>query len=104
MRKAGRSLLVLSGGHPYEAGPFDELLGALGDWDVTHLVHPEGGEADAAAAIGSADALLFYDMAGYSFGEGKVAMRPPSPAFRDALAARFAAKPGSTDKVREATE
>ena len=45
-----RSLLVLSGGHPYEAGPFDELLQALGDWNITHLVHPEGGEAQALRA------------------------------------------------------
>jgi hypothetical protein len=90
-----RSLLVLSGGHPYEAGPFDELLASLGDWEVTHLVHPDGGEADAAAAIAAADALLFYDMAGYSFGEGKVTMRPPSPAYREAVAARFAAGKGA---------
>jgi type 1 glutamine amidotransferase len=95
MRKAGRSLLVLSGGHPYEAGPFDELLGALGDWDVTHLVHPEGGEADAAAAIGSADALLFYDMAGYTFADGTVTTRPPSSALREAITARFAAGKGA---------
>ena len=90
-----RSLLVLSGGHPYEAGPFDELLKALGEWDITHLVHPEGGEADAAGAIAAADALLFYDMAGYSFGEGKVTMRPPSAAFRAAITARFAADRGA---------
>lgn len=90
-----RSLLVLSGGHPYEEAPFAELIGSLGDWEVTHLVHPEGGEADAVEAIGAADALLFYDMAGYSFGEGKVTMRPPSPAFRDVLAARFAAGKGA---------
>lgn len=90
-----RSLLVLSGGHPYEEAPFAELIGSLGDWEVTHLVHPEGGEADAIEALGAADALLFYDMAGYSFGEGKVAMRPPSAAFRDALAARFAAGKGA---------
>ena len=90
-----RSLLVLSGGHPYEAGPFDELLAALGDWDITHLIHPEGGEADAAEAILAADALLFYDMAGYSFGEGTVTMRPPSPGFREALSARFTAGKGA---------
>ena len=90
-----RSLLVLSGGHPYEAEPFDELLQSLGDWDITHLVHPEGGEADAAEAIAAADALLFYDMAGYSFGEGKVTMRPPSPAFREAVIARFASGKGA---------
>lgn len=90
-----RSLLVLSGGHPYEAGPFDELLQSLGDWKITHLVHPDGGEADAAEAIRVADALLFYDMAGYSFGEGKVTMRPPSPAFREAVSARFAGGKGA---------
>lgn len=90
-----RSLLVLSGGHPYEAGPFDELLGALGHWEITHLIHPEGGEADAAAAIAAADGLLFYDMAGYTFGEGKVTTRAPSPAFRQAIAARFAAGKGA---------
>jgi hypothetical protein len=90
-----RSLLVLSGGHPYEAGPFDELLHSLGAWDLTHLVHPEGGEADAASAIRQADALLFYDMAGYSFADGKVTVRPPSSAFRAAVAARFAAGKGA---------
>jgi type 1 glutamine amidotransferase len=90
-----RSLLVLSGGHPYEEGPFAELLGALRDWDMVHLVHPEGGEADAADAIRAADGLLFYDMAGYTFGEGKVTMRPPSPAFREAVTARFASGRGA---------
>lgn len=90
-----RSLLVLSGGHPYEAAQFDELLGALGDWDITHLVHPEGGEADAAGAIAAADGLMFYDMAGYTFGEGKVTMRAPSPAFREAITARFASSKGA---------
>lgn len=90
-----RSLLVLSGGHPYEAGPFDELLQSLGDWEISHLVHPDGGEADAAEAIRAADALLFYDMAGYRFGEGEVNMRPPSPAFREAVSARFAGGKGA---------
>jgi hypothetical protein len=90
-----RSLLVLSGGHPYEAGPFAELLASLGDWEITHLVHPEGGEADAAGAIRKAHALLFYDMAGYTFGEGTVTMRPPSPAYRQAIAARFASGKGA---------
>jgi len=90
-----RSLLILSGGHPYEAEPFGELLAALGEWEITHLIHPEGSEADAAEAICEAYALMFYDMAGYSFGEGKVTMRPPSPAFRDALTARFAAGKGA---------
>ena len=90
-----RSLLVLSGGHPYEAGPFDELLAALGEWEITHLIHPDGGEADAADAIADADALLFYDMAGYTFSDGTVTMRPPSEALRTAITARFAGGKGA---------
>jgi hypothetical protein len=90
-----RSLLALSGGHPYEAGPFDELLQSLGDWEITHLVHPDGGEADAAEAIAGADALLFYDMAGYTFANGTVTMRPPSEALRAAITARFAGGKGA---------
>jgi uncharacterized protein len=90
-----RSLLVLSGGHPYEAGPFAELLAALGDWNVTHLIHPEAEDAVAAGAAAEADALLFYDMAGYTFADRTVTMRPPSEGFRAAIAARFAAGKGA---------
>ena len=70
-----RDLLVLSGGHPYEAEPFAALLASLEGWTVTHLVHPEAerlvGEGRAAAA----DAILFYDMPGYTFGDGQVTAR-----------------------------
>lgn len=90
-----RRLLVLSGGHPYEAGPFDDLLRGLGDWDITHLVHPAGAEADAAEAIRTANALLFYDMPGYSFADGGVTRHAPSPAYRAAISARFAAGKGA---------
>jgi hypothetical protein len=90
-----RSLLVLSGGHPYEAESFAELIGNLGEWDITHLVHPDGGEADAADAIVQVDALLFYDMAGYTFADGTVTMRAPSEAYRAAITARFAAGKGA---------
>ncbi len=95
-----RSLLVLSGGHPYEEEPFEALIHSLGDlaketWDVTHLVHPEAEQAVADGAADAADALLFYDMAGYSFGDGKVASRPPSEGFKAALLRRFAAGKGA---------
>lgn len=90
-----RSLLVLSGGHPYEEGPFAELLAGLGDWDITHLIHPEAEAAVAEGAAAEAEALLFYDMAGYTFSDGTVTMRPPSPAFRHAITARFAAGKGA---------
>jgi uncharacterized protein len=90
-----QSLLVLLGGHPFEEAPFAELLASLGDWEVTHLIHPEGGEADAADAIAAADALLFYDMAGYTFADGTVTMRPPSEMYRTAITARFEAGKGA---------
>lgn len=92
---AKRSLLVLSGGHPYEEEPFETLLGQLGDWEVTHLIHPEAEARVGAGAADAADALLFYDMAGYEFGEGKVTSRAPSAAFVTALERRFASGRGA---------
>jgi hypothetical protein len=85
-----RQLLVLSGGHPYEAGPFDALLASLTGWQVEHVVHPEAEALVADGAAERADALLFYDMPGFTFAEGKVATRPPSPGFVAAIGAHFA--------------
>ncbi len=91
----GERLLVLSGGHPYEAEPFDELIRSLGDWQVTHLVHPDAEVLVAEGAADDADALLFYDMGGYEFADGKVTSRAPSEAFRKAIQRRFAAGKGA---------
>ncbi|QGN54273.1 ThuA domain-containing protein [Novosphingobium sp. Gsoil 351] len=88
-------LLVLSGGHPYEAEPFAEMLDSLDGWTVTHLLHPEAERLVGEGAADQADAILFYDMPGYTFGEGKVISSPPSEAFRRALMARFAAGRGA---------
>lgn len=85
-----RRLLVLSGGHPYEAAPFAELLASFADWTVTHLVHPEAEAAVGAGAAEEADAILFYDMPGYSFEGGEAVTRPPSPDFRRAITDYFA--------------
>ena len=90
-----RDLLVLSGGHPYEAGPFAELLGSLAGWDVTHLLHPEAERLIGEGRAGEADAVLFYDMPGYTFGDGQVAARLPSEAYRRAIVARFEAGRGA---------
>ncbi|WFL77689.1 ThuA domain-containing protein [Altererythrobacter arenosus] len=89
------TLLVLSGGHPYEEAPFDELIHSLGFERVEHLVHPEAEAAVAAGAADHADALLFYDMGGYTFADGAVATRPPSPEFRQAIERRFASGKGA---------
>lgn len=85
-----KRLLVLSGGHPYEEAPFDELLASLEGWEVTHLVHPEAEKRVAHGAAGNADALLFYDMGGYTFADGQVITRPPSAAYRRAIVEHFA--------------
>ena len=88
--RAPRRLLVLSGGHPYEAGPFAELLASFAGWTVTHLVHPEAETAVAAGAAQQADAILFYDMPGYRFEDGRAVTRPPSFTYRRAIADHFA--------------
>lgn len=90
-----RSLLVLSGGHPYEAEPFEELIHSLGEWEVEHLIHPEAEEAVANGAARDVDALLFYDMGGYTFREGAVESRAPSEGYMAALSQRFASGKGA---------
>ncbi len=85
-----RRLLVLSGGHPYEAEPFAGLLASFEGWTVTHLIHPEAEIAVAEGAADAADAILFYDMPGYSFGDGRAATRPPSFTYRRAITDYFA--------------
>ena len=85
-----RRLLVLSGGHPYEAEPFADLLASFEGWTVTHLIHPEAEAAVAAGAASNADAILFYDMPGYSFGDSKMTSRPPSWTYRRAITDFFA--------------
>ena len=90
-----RDLLVLSGGHPYEAEPFAAMLASLEGWTVTHLVHPEAERLVGEGCADGADAILFYDMPGYTFGDGRVTARPPSEAFRRAIMARFASGHGA---------
>ncbi len=95
MPQASRHLLVLSGGHPYEEEPFAALLDSFSGWQVTHLVHPEAEDAVAAGAASQADAILFYDMPGYTFTDGVVATRPPSEGYKAAIRAHFAAGKGA---------
>ena len=90
-----RDLLVLSGGHPFDEAAFDALLGSLDGWSVTHLQHPEAERLIGEGCADEADALLFYDMPGYDFADGRVATTPPSEAFRRAILARFEAGRGA---------
>ena len=88
--KGQRQLLVLSGGHPYEAEPFAGLLASFTGWTVTHLIHPEAETAIAEGAAQDAAAILFYDMPGYRFEDGRAVTRPPSFTYRRAIADHFA--------------
>ena len=91
-----RTLLVLSGGHPYETLPFEELLANLTGWRVRHLVHPDAEAAVAEGAAKDAAAILFYDMPGFAFANGKVTARAPSAAYRAAILDHFAQGRGAT--------
>lgn len=90
-----RDLLVLSGGHPYDEPAFAVLLDSLSGWRATHLLHPEAERLVGEGRADQADGLLFYDMPGYSFADGRVETAPPSEAFRRAITARFAAGRGA---------
>lgn len=90
-----RDLVVLSGGHPYDEAAFAALLDSLAGWRVTHLLHPEAERLVGEGAAAEADAMLFYDMPGYTFADGTVKSRAPSEAFRNAISARFAAGRGA---------
>ena len=90
-----QDLIVLSGGHPFDAPAFADLLARLDGWHVQHWQHPE---AEARFAAGEADharGLLFYDMPGYTFADGTVATRPPDPGFVRAFEARLARGQGA---------
>lgn len=90
-----RDLLVLSGGHRFYEAEFDQFLASLGDWDITHLRHPEAEVQVSEGRALEADALLFYDMGGYTFADNWVTSRPPSPEYRSAIVERFKAGRGA---------
>jgi type 1 glutamine amidotransferase len=84
-----RDLIVLSGGHRYYEAEFGQFLSQLGEWDITHIEHPEAEELVAKGRALQADAVLFYDMGGYSFADNWVTSRPPSEAYRRAIVDRL---------------
>jgi len=90
-----RDLLVLSGGHRFYEAEFDQFLASLGDWEITHLEHPHAESAVAQGRAFEADAVLFYDMGGYTFANNWVTSRPPSPEYRRAIVDRFKAGRGA---------
>lgn len=84
-----KQLLVLSGGHPFEEEPFEEMIHGLGSWNVRHLRHPEAEIEVEKGAADDAEALLFYDMGGFTFSDSGVKTQPPSEGFKEAILRRF---------------
>ncbi|MCZ8133302.1 MAG: ThuA domain-containing protein [Steroidobacteraceae bacterium] len=81
----GRRLLVVTGGHPFDAATFGTLLDSLEGWQWTRWNHPEAAARIAAGEAQAFHALLFYDMAGYRFADGGMTVRAPAPEYVRAL-------------------
>ncbi|MEL7028480.1 MAG: ThuA domain-containing protein [Pseudomonadota bacterium] len=75
-------VLLVTKGHPYERGPFFEMIDSLGV-DVTHVEHPAAQAILRPEHTEPYDVFVFYDMPGYVFDFG-VSMEtvPPSEAFK----------------------
>jgi len=82
-------VLAVTKGHPYERGPFFEMLDAL-NADVTHVEHPAAEAVLTPEAAARYDVFLFYDMPGYVFDFGvSVTTIPPSETFQKNFLALF---------------
>jgi hypothetical protein len=58
---------VLTGGHPFEAEPFSELLGALHGVRCTHVAWPDAQAVFEPGGLDATDVLVLYDMQGVGF-------------------------------------
>jgi hypothetical protein len=71
---------VLSGGHPFEAAPFDELLRSIDGVRCTHRPWPDAIDVFAAGGLDDTDVLVLYDMPGLAFQRGELPGLPDPPA------------------------
>jgi uncharacterized protein len=62
---------VLSGGHPFEAGAFADLLAGLAGVTCTHVPWPEAEGVFAPGGLEGTDVLVCYDMQGLGFNRGR---------------------------------
>lgn len=77
-------ILIVTKGHPFEAGPFFEVFDALGhDWD--HVEHPAAQDVLTVEGTADYDAVVMYDMPGIEFtgAEPPVRFQQPTNAFKD---------------------
>lgn len=66
-------LLLVTGGHAFDATALGAALDSLLGWTWTRWNHPEAERRIGAGEATDFDALLFHDMAGYRFGDGLLA-------------------------------
>lgn len=85
-----RRLLLVTGGHAFDAAALGAALDALPGWTWTRWNHPEAERRIGAGEAADFDALLFHDMAGYRFGDAGFTTRPPSPEYAAAIVAATA--------------
>ena len=62
--------VVVTGGHPFAAEPFADLLDALDGVRCRHVAHPDALDVFSPNGLGSADVLVCYDMPGLRFRPG----------------------------------
>ena len=60
-------VLVVTGGHPFEAEPFLAVFDALAEVDWTHVAQPAARTHFAADRAGEFDCIVCYDMPGITF-------------------------------------
>jgi type 1 glutamine amidotransferase len=82
-----RRLLLVTGGHAFDAPALGAALDSLAGWTWERWNHPEAERRIGAGEAAAFDALLFHDMAGYRFAAGGFTTRPPAPEYVEAVAA-----------------
>jgi hypothetical protein len=71
---------VLSGGHPFDAPSFDEMLQALDGVTCTHVPWPAAEQVFAPGGLEDTDVLVLYDLPGIEFRRGELpVLHEPSP-------------------------
>jgi len=72
--------VVLSGGHPFDADAFGEMLASLApSVECTHVPWPEAEDLFAPGGLDGTDVLVLYDMQGIAFSRGSLPAFPSPP-------------------------
>lgn len=78
-RRSQLRVLVVTGGHPFDAPAFFEVFDSNRDVEWEHTSHPQAQERLCRIQPGDFDALVFYDMPGVGLRRGDVPEPSPPP-------------------------